>query len=47
MKTNGSNGANIPAPAVYIVDKTGNIIYHYFDVDYRNKASVKEIADHL
>ena len=47
MKANGANGANLPIPAVYIIDTNGNIIYRYFDVDYRNRASVKEIADHL
>lgn len=44
---NGNNGANLPVPAVYIIDKTGNIIYKYFDADYTKRASVKEIADHL
>ena len=47
MKANGANGANLPIPAVYIIDTNGNIIYRYFDVDYRNRASLKEIADHL
>ena len=47
MKANGANGANLPIPAVYIIDTNGNIIYRYFDVDYRNRASVKEIAEHL
>lgn len=47
MKANGSNGANLPVPAVYIIDTNGNIIYRYFDVDYRNRASVMEIVAHL
>ncbi len=47
MKANGANGANLPVPAVYVIDTNGNIIYRYFDVDYRNRASVKEIAEHL
>ena len=32
---------------VYIIDIDSKIIYRYFDVDYRNRASVKEITDHL
>ena len=47
MKANGSNGANLPVPAVYVIDTNGNIIYRYFDVDYHNRASVMEIVAHL
>ncbi len=44
---NGNNGANLPVPAVYIIDKSGKISYRYFDADYTKRASVKEIVDHL
>lgn len=44
---NGNNGANLPVPAVYIIDKKGKIIYRYFDADYTKRASVQEIVDHL
>ena len=44
---NGTNGANLPVPAVYIIGKNGKILYRYFDIDYRKRASVKEIASHL
>jgi peroxiredoxin len=47
MQANGSNGTNLPVPAVYMIGKDGKITYRFFDVDYRNRASVKEIADHL
>ncbi len=47
FKANGSNGANLPVPAVYIIDKNGDITYRYFDVDYRNRASIQEIVDNL
>ena len=47
LYANGSNGANLPVPALYIINKNGNIIYRYFDVDYRNRACVKDIIDHL
>ncbi len=44
---NGNNGANLPVPAVYIIDKKGNITYRYFDADYTKRPSVMEIAEHL
>lgn len=44
---NGENGANLPVPAVYIIDKKGKITYRYFDADYTKRASVKEIVNHL
>jgi peroxiredoxin len=47
VKANGSNGANLPVPAVYIIDRDRNIIYRYFDVDYRKRACVTDIVDHL
>lgn len=46
-EVNGENGANLPVPAVYIIDEKGKIIYRYFDKDYRKRPSVKEILSHL
>jgi peroxiredoxin len=46
-EVNGTNGANLPVPAVYIINKKGEIIYKFFDTDYRKRPSVKEILDHL
>ena len=46
-EANGSNGANLPVPAVYVISKEGVIVYKYFDVDYRNRASVQDIIEHL
>ncbi len=46
-EVNGTNGANLPVPAVYIINKKGMIIYKYFDADYRKRPSVKEILDLL
>ena len=46
-EVNGSNGAHLPVPAVYIINKEGLITYRYFDVDYRKRASVQDILDHL
>ena len=42
-----SNGANLPVPAVYVINKEGKIVYKYFDTDYRKRSSVKDILDHL
>ncbi|MES2005838.1 MAG: peroxiredoxin-like family protein [Bacteroidota bacterium] len=48
IEANGeANGANLPVPAVYVVNKEGRIVYKYFDKDYRKRSSVKEILDHL
>lgn len=47
LKVNGDNGANLPVPAVYIVNKNGKIIYRFFDVDYKKRSSIKDILDHL
>jgi peroxiredoxin len=44
---NGSNGANLPVPAVYVIDKAGKITYRYFDANYRKRPSVKEIVSNL
>jgi peroxiredoxin len=44
---NGSNGSNLPVPAVYIIDKSGKITYRYFNTDYTKRPSVAEILKHL
>lgn len=46
-QVNGNNGANLPVPAVYIINKEGKITYRYFDENYRRRPSVKEIAKNL
>ncbi len=44
---NGSNGANLPVPATYVIGKDGKIKYVFFNPDYRLRPSVKDIAEHL
>jgi peroxiredoxin len=44
---NGNNGANLPVPAVYIINKQGKITYRFFDVNYKKRSSIKEILAHL
>lgn len=46
-EANGSNGANLPVPAVYIINQEGKIIYKYFDTDYKKRPSVAELLKHL
>lgn len=47
LKVNGINGANLPVPAVYIVNKKRKITYKFFDVNYTKRSSIKDILDHL
>lgn len=44
---NGVNGANLPVPALYIIDRTGKIVFRHFDPDYKQRVSVREILSHL
>lgn len=47
-EANGSeNGAHLPVPAVYVVNREGKIVYRYFDTDYKKRSSVKAILEHL
>ena len=46
-KANGSNGANLPVPATYIVGKDGIIKYVFFNPDYKVRSSVQDLLDDL
>ena len=46
-EANGSNGANLPVPATYIVGKDGIIKYVFFNTDYKVRSSVQNLLDHL
>ena len=46
-EANGSNGANLPVPATYIVGKNGIIKYAFFNPDYKVRNSVQNLLDHL
>ena len=37
----------LPVPAIYIINKDGEISYRFFDPDYKKRASVKEILSNL
>ena len=45
-EVNGSNGAKLPVPAVYII-KDGKISYRFFNEDYTKRPSVRELAEQL
>ncbi|MBL4754130.1 MAG: AhpC/TSA family protein [Flavobacteriales bacterium] len=46
-ENNGKETAMIPVPATYVINKEGTIVYKQFDYDYKNRASVKSILEHL
>jgi peroxiredoxin len=46
-KANGSNGASLPVPATYIVDKNGLIKQVFFNTDYTRRPSVQQILENL
>lgn len=46
-QNNGSNGWNLPVPAVYIIGKNGMISWRYFNTDYSKRPTVAEIVSHL
>ncbi|MEO6232892.1 MAG: peroxiredoxin-like family protein [Ferruginibacter sp.] len=46
-EANGVNGANLPVPAVYIINQKGVIVFRYFDPDYRKRVTVAEILTYL
>jgi len=46
-QNNGNTDHVLPVPATYVIDKSGKLIYVHFDKDYRNRPSIKTIADVL
>jgi peroxiredoxin len=44
---NNKEDARLPVPATYIINQQGVIVYRQFDLDYHNRASVKDILDNL
>jgi len=44
---NGQEDARLPVPATYVIGQDGIIKYVQFDLDYKNRASVKDILEHL
>ena len=46
-KINGTNGTNLPVPAVYIINKQRDVIWRFFETDYKKRPSVQAILDNL
>ncbi len=46
-ENNKEETAHLPVPATFIIDKTGTIIWRQFDPNYKNRASTKDILEHL
>jgi peroxiredoxin len=44
---NGASGNSLPVPAVYVVNKSGKIVYSHVDENITKRASVKEIVSML
>jgi peroxiredoxin len=47
-QSNGAaNGANLPVPALYVINKEGTISFRHFDKNYTKRVSVAEVLSHL
>ena len=46
-KINGANGAVLPVPAVYIIDKEYTIKYRFFESNFRLRPSVASVLENL
>ena len=42
-ENNGANGNFLPIPATYVIDKEANVIYRFFNADYKKRPSMAEI----
>ncbi|MBL7744657.1 MAG: AhpC/TSA family protein [Chitinophagaceae bacterium] len=48
IRANGeTNGAHLPVPAVYVINKEGVIVFRHFDKNYTKRASVASILEYL
>lgn len=46
-KNNGKPDARLPVPATYLIGQDGLIKYVQFDLNYKSRASVKDILKHI
>ena len=44
---NGQDEVKLPVPATYIITRSGKIAWRHFNLDYRDRASVKDITAEL
>ena len=46
-KNNGNNDHVLPVPATYVIDRSGKVIYIYFNKDYTKRPAVSSILKAL
>jgi len=46
-KNNNKETAILPVPATFIIDQSGTVVYRQFDLNYKNRASIREIVENL
>ncbi len=44
---NGDSTFKLPMPATYIINKKGEILYHFVDADYTKRSEPAEIVERL
>jgi peroxiredoxin len=44
---NAKDDSRLPVPATYIINSQGEIVYRQFDLNYRNRATVKQIIRNI
>ena len=47
LQINNQRKAQLPVPAVYVIDSEGDVTFRYFDTNYRNRLSVKALLQEL
>lgn len=47
QKDNATGEAVLPIPATYVIDKTGTIVYSFNNPDYKERAPIEEILQHI
>lgn len=47
VRDNGNTSQTLPVPATFVIGKNGKIKYLQYDPNYKNRASAKDILEHL
>jgi peroxiredoxin len=46
-ENNGKSGKYLPVPAIYIISQSMDVVYRFFETDYKKRPSVAEILKNL
>lgn len=46
-EASSDGSTRLPVPATFIINKKGVIVWRHFNADYRIRASVEEIVQHI